>query len=65
MEGEEIPEIAERGGSSMRSRERWLEALSYSELRGDLTSAPRKTGEKMALYIRGAVGLVPLGRNVA
>ena len=33
MEGDEIPEIAERGGSSIRSRERWLEALSYSELR--------------------------------
>jgi hypothetical protein len=33
MEGEEIPEIAERGGSSMRSREWCLEALSYSELR--------------------------------
>ena len=32
MEGEEIPEIAERGGSSIRSRERWLETLSYSEL---------------------------------
>jgi len=32
MEGEEIPEIAERGGSSIRSREWCLEALSYSEL---------------------------------
>jgi len=32
MEGDEMPEIAERGGSSMRSREWCLEALSYSEL---------------------------------
>ena len=32
MEGEEIPEIAERGGSSIRSREWCLEVLSYSEL---------------------------------
>jgi hypothetical protein len=48
MEGEEIPEIAERGGSSIRSREWCLEALSYSEL---LISHQRleKTGQSTAV----------------
>lgn len=61
MEGEEMPEMAERGGSSIRSRERWLEALSYSELQSHV-SPEKEGGQKTGsgVYIRGAVGLVPL-----
>ena len=63
IEGEEIPEMAESGGSSIRSRERRFEVLSYSELRHDLSL--RKSGERGVLYIRGAFGLVPFCTCVA
>lgn len=63
MEGEEIPEIAERGGSSMRSREWCLEVLSYSEL--ECQVSVEKQVRMWLLYTRGAISLVPLGSRVA
>lgn len=61
MEGEEIPEIAERGGSSMRSREWCLEA--YSELEHQVSV--EKQVRMWLLYTRGAISFVPLGNCVA
>ena len=50
MEGDEIPEIAERGGSSIRSRERWLEDLSNSELQPHVSSERSEKGSKYSWY---------------
>ena len=47
IEGEEIPEIEERGGSSIRSREWCLEVLSYSELEYHISI--EKTGQNTVI----------------
>jgi hypothetical protein len=60
MEGEEMPEMAESGGSSIRSRERWLEALSYSELQSHVSPEKNRSEDRL-VYIRRAVCLVSLG----
>ena len=51
MEGEEIPEIAERGGSSIRSRERWLETLSYSELQPHVSPEKKRSEDGCCAYV--------------
>ena len=57
IEGEEISEVVESGGCSIRSREQWFEAHSFSELRYHLSlGKPRR---KVVEYVRTVVSLVP------
>ena len=64
MEGGEIPEIAERDGGSMRSRERCLEALSCSKSLYYIRVERGQVGIR-TLNIRGDIGIVSSGGRVA